>query len=120
MLGRQIELFNYAKGSPYFPDITVVRNRVRAEHPEWGLERHLQAEHTYREFWYKCLTTPGTHQIENRDADEYWHAHILFMKKYEEDCRLFFGYLLMHNPESQGKCGGRCQRDGNDGGGIKQ
>eukprot|EP00475_Leptophrys_vorax_P043642 TRINITY_DN8472_c0_g1_i1.p1 TRINITY_DN8472_c0_g1~~TRINITY_DN8472_c0_g1_i1.p1 ORF type:complete len:470 (-),score=131.32 TRINITY_DN8472_c0_g1_i1:50-1459(-) len=32
------------------------------------------------------------------DTDLFWHVHLLFPKKYEQDCRRFVGRALIHNP----------------------
>lgn len=37
-----------------------------------------------------------------RLVDEVWHTHIMFTRKYFEDCNLLFGEYLHHDPEFSG------------------
>lgn len=44
---------------------------------------------------YRCTKIP---LVPTREIDEFWHTHILFTKKYFEDCHNIFGEYIHHNP----------------------
>lgn len=35
----------------------------------------------------------------NNNMDEVWHQHILYTRKYAEDCKRFLGFHLHHEPD---------------------
>ena len=37
------------------------------------------------------------------EIDEFWHSHILYTRKYDQDCLLIFGRYLHHYPFDFGK-----------------
>lgn len=76
-------------------DLSSVKERLSEE--GWDGERIRRAVLAYRQFLY--LYGIGTHPIVpwSDDLDQVWHAHILQMRKYEEDCRQLFGETLYHD-----------------------
>jgi len=51
----------------------------------------------YRKFLALKMLTTGT-LVPCKDVDEVWHTHILFTKKYFDDCEALFGRYLHHEP----------------------
>ncbi len=79
-------------------DLATVEERLQEKYPDWNAERLKKAIIEYRKFLYLFgVNTGGVIVPWNDDVDEVWHAHILQMKKYEEDCQMLFGELLYHD-----------------------
>lgn len=80
-------------------DLTEVLARVARHHPDWSKERLESAEAKYHDFMAKAKAQPGgEHFVSDKDLDVVWHTHILFTRKYEVDCKNFFGYFFHHHP----------------------
>lgn len=76
-------------------DLTLVRARtVRVL--KWDDYRADSAVKEYRKML--VMAKLGIHVVPGKDIDEIWHSHILFTKKYIDDCQDFFGYYLHHKP----------------------
>ena len=93
-------------------DLTAITLKLKKQNPTWDQSRLTASVEEYRKWLYLCkikkrsdgtlgmAATPGS-----RDVDEVWHTHILFTRKYAEDCNNLFGYFLHHQPteESTGR-----------------
>ena len=66
----------------------------------WTTERVGSAECEYREFLVMLLKYPEQAEriVISKDADEFWHQHIMHTRKYHEDCQRLFGGYLHHSP----------------------
>jgi hypothetical protein len=94
-------------------DLSLIIKRLQKK-LEWDVSRTNLAACEYRQFLQQLLDTPDSlHYPLSVDMDEVWHMHILFTKKYDDDCRTIFGYFLHHTPsvEVEGMCcdDGDCQ-----------
>ncbi|TMC08210.1 MAG: hypothetical protein E6J41_14325 [Chloroflexi bacterium] len=76
-------------------DLAVVRRRLMNEHG-WDSAAATAAEDQYRRFLVSAATVDTISP--NREADAFWHEHILHTEKYAADCELVFGRLLHHDP----------------------
>jgi hypothetical protein len=56
------------------------------------------AEQEYKEFLQLCFDNKKESIGISKEADIFWHHHILDTKKYMSDCDNIFGYFLHHNP----------------------
>ena len=63
----------------------------------WSQSRAEEAAKWYRRFMKLCLLQDEK-VVPPGDVDEMWHTHILFTRKYHEDCKLIFGRFLHHSP----------------------
>lgn len=74
----------------------LVRASTRAK---WTSAQNRLAEKWYRGYlWLSYLH--GKRPVFGivAEADELWHAHIVYTKRYRQDCRRVFGEFLDHNP----------------------
>ncbi len=92
-------------------DLSFVRDRVAREHPNWSQDRLANAELDYRFYLARCKTPHQASLSPSSDADEFWHAHILYTREYARDCQNYFGHFLHHVPLAEGDCGedGECK-----------
>lgn len=83
-------------------DLTLMRKRVMQPRSHggcgWSLKKALEYEDQYRGFLFVKWKYPKKINIPTRNIDEYWHAHILYTKKYFKDCDRIFGKYQHHNP----------------------
>ncbi len=66
----------------------------------WTPEKALRMEVEYKRFLY-ALAHKGKDDIISppmQEVDEFWHQHILFTRKYREDCQKIFGHYVDHTP----------------------
>lgn len=82
-------------------DLSEIMARIVKDHG-WSEERAEEAEKWYRRFLCLCILFPKEKLAPpTDDADEVWHTHIIYTKKYHADCRRMFGYYLHHNPRGK-------------------
>lgn len=66
----------------------------------WDRGRVEQAAWSYVQFLHQFV---GDKSVKARppsdDLDEVWHQHILYTRKYAEDCKRFLGFFLHHTPD---------------------
>lgn len=76
-------------------DLSFIKQRLKYFH-KWSDEKIEEYEYYYKIF----LLLKDKYWLfrPNDDVDEYWHEHILYTKKYAEDCDNFFGKFLHHWP----------------------
>lgn len=80
-------------------DLAAVIARVKKENSDWTPDRLKNAEQEYRQFVADAKQAPGKRKRPSTDdMDKVWHAHILFTKKYAEDCQAYLGRFLHHEP----------------------
>jgi hypothetical protein len=72
---------------------------------DWSLQKIDRIEIEYRCFWQVIRRHPDMLIVPTLDIDRYWHAHILCLRSYLDDCQRIFGYPLIHWPFS-GRFGG--------------
>ena len=84
-------------------DLDPVRSQAQAAY-QWGEAEAKQAEGCYRNFLWVCwyAIDHGTTRLPSISvpADQMWHYHILFTRKYRDDCHAIFGpgWILEHAP----------------------
>lgn len=61
-------------------------------------EQLTEAERDYRRFLWVHRQYPHANLTPSEAVDMIWHAHILFTRKYANDCDRMFGYFLHHTP----------------------
>lgn len=66
----------------------------------WGVERIDAAELEYRCFLQLARDFPDRPLAPSRDADTFWHCHVLTLGLYLEHCQKVFGRPLLHWPFS--------------------
>ena len=80
-------------------DLTLVRATL-IQKLGWMPEKALRMEVEYKRFLY-ALAHKGKDDIISppmQEVDEFWHQHILFTRKYREDCQKIFGHYVDHTP----------------------
>ncbi len=78
-------------------DLNQVRERVIKEQG-WDVKRAKEAEKWYKRFLRLHKLYPRVAIVPTLDIDEMWHNHILFTRKYHEDCQRIFGHYFHHSP----------------------
>ncbi len=68
----------------------------------WDEESANDVEKAYKDYLKLCALNPSKSFTPNQDVDEMWHTHILFTRKYHDDCHAIFGYYLHHTPNMEG------------------
>jgi hypothetical protein len=79
-------------------DLACVADKVSDNNPEWSPAKARQAVEDYRYFLALCALYPDRPLVPSEDIDEVWHTHILFLKKYLDDCVTMFDETLFHWP----------------------
>ncbi len=79
-------------------DLSRQMARVAKEHPDWSADRLAAAETAYRNFMRDCKLNPRSSNSPSVDADQVWHAHILFTRQYAKDCQDYCGQFVHHSP----------------------
>lgn len=80
-------------------DLSNVRAKVAKNNPTLSEDALNKGEQIYREFLKKAKENPDEKFSPTLLEDEFWHSHILFTRKYMNDCKEYFGYFLHHNPQ---------------------
>lgn len=66
----------------------------------WSKEKAELHSWEYVQFLHQFV---GDRSVKARppsnDIDEVWHQHILYTRKYAEDCKRFIGFFLHHEPD---------------------
>lgn len=78
-------------------NLSCVKEKLQDKH-QWSTERCEAAEKDYLRFLKLALLERGKEISPLGDIDEMWHTHILFTKKYHQDCQRIFGQYMHHNP----------------------
>lgn len=84
-------------------DLSYLIDTMCASHyplPRWTREDAEKCCQLYKNFLYLQKKHAGEVLVPTREIDEFWHNHILYTKKYFEDCQSIFGYYLHHMPAS--------------------
>lgn len=66
--------------------------------PRWIKSEAECCEQMYKNFLWLQKKYSRHLLVPTRQIDEFWHNHILYTKKYSEDCLAIFGYYLHHEP----------------------
>src|SRR5260221_9692137 len=86
-------------------DLSLVKDKlclpVEKGGKGWTSERFVQAQQHYRMFLLVSFYFPEEGLVPTEEVDEVWHTHILFMRKYEQDCVAIFGRILYHEPTNE-------------------
>lgn len=69
-----------------------------AEKKGWSADYAQSVERDYRDFLKLYAENPAGEYVSTRDVDDFWHAHILHVSKYINDCMDVFGFVLDHLP----------------------
>lgn len=85
-------------------NLTVVANRIRTEQPAMDHQTIAEGAEEYRKFLFLASLLHGSSDANvglapSKIVDEFWHAHVLFTRKYFKDCDEFLGRYLHHSPE---------------------
>jgi hypothetical protein len=78
-------------------DFTMLRMKLMTE-KAWTRESCDEIEDLYRRFLALNIRYPGRKICPSGPIDDFWHAHILDTRKYEQDCQKLFGGMLHHYP----------------------
>ena len=68
--------------------------------PRWTREDATHCCKIYKNYLWLIKIHPNATLVPTREIDEFWHNHILYTKRYTDDCQQIFGYYLHHNPLS--------------------
>lgn len=81
-------------------DLALVKYKLTGNRRglSWTQEYASVIEQKYRNFLVLVASNPGFPAVPSHDVDEFWHMHILFTKKYAEDCDRVFGRFIHHTP----------------------
>ncbi len=83
-------------------NLTAIMARVQKEQG-WTAAEATEAELWYRRFLQLSLERGSKpFYAITEQADHVWHAHILFTRKYRQDCERIFGGYLDHTPADKG------------------
>ena len=83
-------------------NLTAIMARVQREQG-WTAAEAGDAELWYRRFLQLSLERGSKpFYAITEQADHVWHAHILFTRKYRQDCERIFGGYLDHTPADKG------------------
>lgn len=76
-------------------DLSVVAEHLQERH-NWSKEKTQTEINNYKIFLEDVLR--GELGSPSKGVDAVWHTHILFTKKYREDCQNIFGAFIDHEP----------------------
>jgi hypothetical protein len=93
-LGRDLEL---ALNKVSSLDFTMLKQKLGQE-KGWSVEYQEEVEDLYQRFLALNIIYPEQKICPTGPIDEFWHAHILDTRAYEQDCNYLFGYFLHHFP----------------------
>jgi hypothetical protein len=68
--------------------------------PRWTKEDAEECCKRYKNFLLLQKMHAPFELVPSRLIDEFWHNHILYTKRYIEDCMQIFGHYLHHQPAS--------------------
>lgn len=66
--------------------------------PMWERSDALHCLNFYKNFLKLSKKHRSEGLVPTREIDEFWHNHILYTKRYFEDCLQIFGHYLHHRP----------------------
>jgi hypothetical protein len=78
-------------------DFTILKRKL-GEEKGWSVEYQAEVESLYRRFLALNIVYPDRKVCPTGPIDEFWHAHILDTRAYEQDCEYLFGDFLHHFP----------------------
>lgn len=78
-------------------DFSMLKQKLGQE-KGWSVEYQEEVEGLYRRFLALNIAYPEQKICPTGPIDEFWHAHILDTRAYEQDCNQLFGYFLHHFP----------------------
>lgn len=79
-------------------DLSPIKQKLLTEGIFQNQKQMLEAEQEYKLFLQLCLSYPQESLGISKNADSFWHYHILDTRKYMADCDNIFGHYLHHNP----------------------
>lgn len=68
--------------------------------PKWTHLDAVACSRLYKNFLLLKRKHMEVNLVPTREIDEFWHNHILYTKKYTQDCLKIFGHYLHHEPAS--------------------
>lgn len=71
--------------------------------PRWSRTDVMRCLQHYKNFLWLQKIHPDLPLVPTKEMDECWHNHILYTKRYTEDCQQIFGRYLHHHPAIPGK-----------------
>lgn len=78
-------------------DFSMLKQKLGQE-KGWSPEYQDEVEGLYRRFLALNIVYPDRKVCPTGPIDEFWHAHILDTRAYEQDCKYLFGHYLHHFP----------------------
>lgn len=78
-------------------DFSMLKRKLELERG-WTAEFSNEVEDLYRKFLALNIRYPGKKICPSGPIDDFWHAHILDTRAYEQDCERLFGQYLHHFP----------------------
>lgn len=84
-------------------DLSIVKQKLclseKYDGCNWSKKRADEVEKQYQAFFIVMYRYQEDIHIPTKDIDSFWHTHILFTKKYSEDCEYIFGKYIHHSPQ---------------------
>ena len=81
-------------------DLESIKKRI-IQSNEIDLDLLDESVYFYRVFLHLKKLYPEEIIVPTKEVDIVWHNHILFTKKYHQDCEKIFGKYLHHSPVSE-------------------
>lgn len=78
-------------------DFSMLKQKLGQE-KGWSPEYQDEVEGLYRRFLALNIVYPDRKVCPTGPIDEFWHAHILDTRAYEQHCNYLFGHYLHHFP----------------------
>lgn len=81
-------------------DLSYIVKRMSADPKKtgWIKSEAITCSQMYKNFLFLVKKYPGKVIPPSKQIDEFWHEHIIFTRRYHEDCLKIFGKFLHHNP----------------------
>lgn len=82
-------------------DLAYLIDKVCSEHyplPRWPSELATTGLMLYKRFLYLLAKYQDEKLVPTRDIDEFWHNHILYTRRYHQDCQNLCGHFIHHAP----------------------
>jgi hypothetical protein len=80
-------------------DLSMVRKKI-LELDGWSEKRADHSELRYRRFLCMHMLHAKLVLVPASDIDVFWHQHILFTRRYADDCKRVLGGFLHHSPST--------------------
>ncbi len=82
-------------------DLDYISRVMCAAHyplPRWQYNKAKICEQQYRRYLWLLVKYRGEPLVPTKAIDEFWHNHILYTKRYHQDCQQLVGNYIHHHP----------------------